>query len=212
MVQTDPEKSSNMDILRYHGAGTVCRIPRPVKERRWMKAAIKKKASAFDMWYAFVLIGIFFVMLVCNLLTKFLADDFAYLFSFADGSRIEHLSQIIPSMAAHAKSMNGRLTAHSLVQLFVIFPTWVFDVVNALMCVSLVWGIESLSRGQWKRSPLMAATVFCGIWFFFTFFWSGDALARRCNQLPLECLLCLTLTASDGSRLLVRHTSPDSLW
>lgn len=125
-----------------------------------------KKKSAFDIWYAFALIAIFFVMLVCNFLTKFLADDFAYLFSFADGRPIKHLSQIIPSMAAHAKSMNGRLTAHSLVQLFVIFPTWVFDVVNALMCVCLVWGIESLSRGQWKRNPFMAVTIFCGIWFF----------------------------------------------
>lgn len=186
-----------MDIMIYYRAGTVWGIPRSMKERRWMKLTVNKKASPHDKWYAFVLIVIFFVMLVCNFLTKYLGDDFAYMFSFADRSRIEHLSQIIPSMAAHAKSMNGRLTAHALVQLSMMFPAWVFDVVNALMCVGLVWEIESLSRGQWKRDPLMAATVFCGIWVFLPSFgqvmlWQDGAinyLWSVCFAFPLLHLM-----------------------
>ena len=135
-------------------------------DRSRMRKTKGHKLSPHDKWYVFVLAGIFLLMLGCNLLTPHIADDFGYMFSLADGSRIEHLSQIIPSMADHAKSTNGRLSAHSLVQLSMLFPAWVFDVVNALMCVGLVWGIEGLSRGEQKRSPLLAAALLCGIWFF----------------------------------------------
>ena len=69
-----------------------------------MKSTNNQKVIFHNKWYAFVLAVIFLLMLGCNLLTKYIADDFRYMFSFADWSRIEHLSQIIPSMAAHAKS------------------------------------------------------------------------------------------------------------
>ena len=89
-----------------------------------MKKTNNLKVMPQDKWYAFVLAVIFLLMLGCNFLTKYITDDFRYMFSFADWSRMEHLSQIIPSMAAHAKSMNGRLTAHSLVQVSMLFPAW----------------------------------------------------------------------------------------
>lgn len=86
------------------------------------------RRSAVGRGYAAVLGAVFVLMLGCNLLTGYLADDFRYMFSFADWSRMERLSQILPSVAAHAKSMNGRLTAHTLVQLSLMLPrgslTW----------------------------------------------------------------------------------------
>lgn len=75
--------------------------------------------------------GIFLLLFVYNWLTPYLVDDFNYCFSFQTGDQLNSILDILPSMLAHAKSMNGRLMAHSLVQLFTLFPNWVFDVVNA---------------------------------------------------------------------------------
>ena len=151
------------------------------------------RRSAVGRGYAAVLGAVFVLMLGCNLLTGYLADDFRYMFSFADWSRMERLSQILPSVAAHAKSMNGRLTAHTLVQLSLMLPPWVFDVVNALMCVGLVGAIEWLSRENQTPSPLLAAAVFCAIWVFLPAFgqvmlWQDGAinyLWSVCFALPL---------------------------
>ena len=150
-----------------------------------------------EKWFAVVLAALFVLMLGCNLLTPYIADDFRYMFSFADWSRMEHLSQIIPSMAAHAQGMNGRLTAHSLVQVSMLFPAWVFDIANAFMCVWLVWWIERLTRQEQKANPLLVAAVFCGIWVFLPAFgqvmlWQDGAvnyLWSVCFALPLLYLI-----------------------
>ena len=118
------------------------------------------------MLYPSVLAATFLLMFGCNLLTKYLVDDFRYLYSFADWSRIEHFGQILPSMAAHARTMNGRLTAHSLVQVFALFLGWGFDIVNAMMAAGLVWIVERFTRNEETPSPLLAAVIFCGIWVF----------------------------------------------
>ena len=69
---------------------------------------------------------VFLFLFVCNVLTKYMVDDFAYLYSFQNGQRIESIFDIFPSMYAHAQYMNGRLIPHFLVQLFTLPPTWVF--------------------------------------------------------------------------------------
>ncbi|MBE6612173.1 MAG: hypothetical protein E7632_06755 [Ruminococcaceae bacterium] len=70
-------------------------------------------------------------MLICNLLTPMLVDDFTYSFSFVDGSPIESAADIFPSIAAHAEKMNGRHTAHFFAQLFLLLPDFLFEIVNA---------------------------------------------------------------------------------
>ena len=77
-------------------------------------------------------LGFFAMMLLCNHWTDLIADDYRYCFSYADDTRIESVAQIFPSMAAHRQSMNGRVVPHFLVQLFLMLPKGIFDVVNAL--------------------------------------------------------------------------------
>lgn len=108
--------------------------------------------------------GIFLLMFVFNRMTLYLFDDFLYLYSFADKTRITSIAQIFPSMAAHIQTMNGRTMAHFLVQLFMLLPMWVFDLVNAGMFLLLIWGICALAGMERKRSNLLTATVFCAIW------------------------------------------------
>ena len=107
---------------------------------------------------------IFAVMFVCNILTPYLVDDFFYYFSFATGEPLTSVLDIFPSMLAHASIMNGRLSAHFLVQLFMLFPKIVFDLVNAGMFCLLVWLITTYASS--RRNNLLTIAVFCTIWLY----------------------------------------------
>lgn len=109
--------------------------------------------------------GIFILLLLCNLLSAYYADDFRYFFSFLDDKRIENPWQIVNSMRAHRYRMNGRLVAHSLVQLFGMLPGWVFDIVNAAMFTMEAKLVCDLATDG-RRSNLTMIAVFCVLWLF----------------------------------------------
>lgn len=111
-----------------------------------------------------VCLGIFLLMLLCNLRTNLLADDYRYFFSFADGTRIDSVGDIVPSMAAHRSSMNGRLTAHALVQLFLMLPLPVFKLVNSLVFLLMLMLIYRISTGGGEHNALLLVALFGAIW------------------------------------------------
>ena len=115
---------------------------------------------------AFVCLCIFGMMFLCNHLTDLVADDYRYCFSYADGARIRSVRQIFPSMAAHRQSMNGRVVPHFLVQLFLLLPKGIFDGINSLFFVLLVWLIHRLAVGKGLANPVLAALVFFSFWAF----------------------------------------------
>ncbi len=110
--------------------------------------------------------AVFVFLLVLNRWSLYVADDFGYLFSFYDRARIESLSQIIMSMRAHRYKMNGRLVAHVLVQMFGMWPMWVFDVVNALVFTLLIALVYKIGRGEGNHRSAVPAAVFCLVWLF----------------------------------------------
>lgn len=111
-----------------------------------------------------VLIGVFLIMLFCNFNTDLVADDYMYCFSFADNSRIDSLADIFPSMAAHRHSMNGRVVAHFMVQLFLMLPKAVFNIFNAAFFTALVWLIYYIARRDGKNNALLLMCCFGLIW------------------------------------------------
>ena len=111
-----------------------------------------------------VFAAVFLLLLYCNLHTALVADDFRYCFSFADGSRMTALSQLLPSMAAHRRSMNGRVIAHALVQLFLMLPKPVFNVVNALFFAALVRLICRPALRCAEHNAVLTTTVFGCLW------------------------------------------------
>ncbi len=105
--------------------------------------------------------AVFLVLLVFNFMTPLVADDFSYKFSWADVSRIRGLGQIIPSMAVHRQITNGRVLVHGLVQLLLIPPKAVFNVLNALNGVLL--GLLMLNYcGEDLRSRRALLPAVCG--------------------------------------------------
>ncbi len=113
-----------------------------------------------------ILAFMYLVMLYCNLKTNLLADDFMYCFSFADGSRMESLSQLIPSMAAHRLTMNGRLISHGLVQISLMLPLWIFKLVNSAVLVGEVYLVYRMALGKRERNNLLLLCIFGCIWIF----------------------------------------------
>lgn len=144
--------------------------------------------------------AIFLLMLVCNILSIYIMDDFKYQFSFADDTRITSIGQIIPSMIGHAYDMNGRLVAHAWVQLFALTPLWVFDIVNAAVFVLQIALICRICRGDGERKNILIPIVFCLFWLFEPVFaqanlWQDGA----CNYLwsIVFCLLFLIPVIED---------------
>ena len=113
-----------------------------------------------NVWYRWFLVSIFILILIFTTLTPLAADDFSYSFSWYDNSRINSVSQIIPSMAVHRQLTNGRVFSHGLVQLFLMFPKPVFDVVNAANAVLLCILIGKLVSSSEKEKNMTALLLF----------------------------------------------------
>lgn len=112
-------------------------------------------------------LAIFAFLFVCNSLTLFMADDYSYRFCFTDGRLIENVSQIIHSMRGHRYNMNGRLVAHTLVQLLGMAPLWVFDILNAGMFTIQLALIMKIGRSENQpRNNLLLLAVFGALWVF----------------------------------------------
>ena len=109
--------------------------------------------------------GMFAIMYICNSMTPFMADDFGYHFIVGTNQRVENVWQIIPSMAAHARMINGRLIPHSVVQMFVLLPKYVFDLVNSGMFCLQVALLTGFFFDE-VRSNLKTLTIFSAIWVF----------------------------------------------
>lgn len=125
---------------------------------------ILSKLNSSRMFAALICLGIFLILLFCNLNTNLVADDYRYFFSFDDGSRIDSISDIFPSMAAHRVSMNGRVIAHALVQLFLMLPLSLFKIINSALFTLMIYLIYDISRRGSSHNALLLASVFGAVW------------------------------------------------
>lgn len=114
-------------------------------------------------------IGLLFVlgiMFLFNRYTTFAADDYSYMYSFSDSTRIKSILDIFPSMYSHAFSMNGRLTAHFFVQVFLLLPSYVFDMVNAVFFLMLILAVYKYCFKRSEVNVFGLAAVFAAVWYF----------------------------------------------
>ena len=103
--------------------------------------------------------AVFLVMFVLNSMTPYLVDDYGYMYSFADGTRVKSISGLIRSMHAHCLKVNGRVVAHTLEQVFLMMPKAVFNLANALMFLSVIYsGYRICNHGRERNTVLFLAT------------------------------------------------------
>lgn len=98
-----------------------------------MRLLTSKKSLAVCMTCTFI----FFLIL--NILTPLCLDDYQYMYSWSDGSKITSISQIFSSMYAHGQVMNGRIFCHFWVQFFLLLPKMIFNFLNAAVFTLLMY-------------------------------------------------------------------------
>lgn len=110
--------------------------------------------------------GMFAILLIFNLLTKLLADDYEYSFSFATGKPIESFQDSIDSIIAHGNYVNGRYFAHYVAQFFLRMPPLLFDLINSAVFVATVYAVYAISNRGRGYNNLFLIAIFGAVWLF----------------------------------------------
>ncbi len=111
---------------------------------------------------------VFLAVFLMTSLTPMLADDFSYCFSFAEkGKRLQTLGDVIASLQAHYRGMNGRMVSHALAMLFLLGPKPLFNVCNALNACALLALIRAyLSDAPRGRRLVLSVLAVFLVWTF----------------------------------------------
>lgn len=157
--------------------------------KQFLQKADRSRAVA-----ALLLAAVFAVMLVGNGLTDKFADDFRYLYNFADGTPIRAFSDLFPSMAAHYRTMNGRIAAHFFAQIFETLPKPVFNVVNAAVFAGVLALCYALCSVGKRRSNFFLLGLFAAVWVYMPAFGQVNFwLDGACNYLWAQGVTLLFL-------------------
>ena len=106
---------------------------------------------------------IFIFMFVLNFLTPLIADDFSYSFG-ADG-RIKNLYDIYNKQVDHYFTWGGRTVAHTVAQIFLLFPKIIFSIANTFAYVLLIYLIYRIVRGKSEDKPILVIAINLLLWF-----------------------------------------------
>lgn len=151
---------------------------------------------------AVLMAGVFTLMLMLNIHTPLMMDDYDYSFSWSTGERLAGIGDIIASQGAHYRLWGGRSVTHFLAQLFLYLGKWVFNVCNAVMYCLLLLEIVFLagkkgSCADWRKLLLAHILLFFTVPFFgVAFLWLDGA----CNYLWGTALALLPLAISKSER------------
>ncbi len=125
--------------------------------------------------------AVFFVFFLLSLWTPLIADDYNYAFGYANDTRITGLRDIWISMSWHRKLLNPRVFAHGWLSLVLMYPRWLFAVLNGTAAAFFSWTTLDFFRNQEGKNPVLAtACVWMLLWicmpgFGQVFFWTAGA-------------------------------------
>ena len=140
-----------------------------------------------------ILVGIFISIFILNALTPLIADDYSYSFG-KNGERITNLLDIITSQINHYFTWGGRSIAHSLAQFFLMFPKWIFNLLNSAIYVVLIYLIYLHVKMNKEDKPLMLLLIHFALWFLIpTFGQTAIWLTGSCNYLWTMTIMLLFL-------------------
>lgn len=114
----------------------------------------------------FILGIIFCLMLILNILVPLICDDYFYSYIFRTDNRVKNLFDIIHSEYLHYFNWGGRVLAHSLAQVFLMMPKFVFNVCNSLVYVLEVYLIYLIAKGKRADNYLYLLVIHILLWFF----------------------------------------------
>lgn len=141
--------------------------------------------------------AVFLLMFVLNTFTPYTSDDYSYHFVYesylpTENSRLlSGIGDIPYSMANHYNLWGGRVVAHSIVQFFMLFDKWVFNIFNSVifvLCGILIY--LHIEKDFKKHSPLGLAVIYFAMWFFIPQFGiSVMWVSGACNYIWMATLI-----------------------
>lgn len=151
---------------------------------------------------AALLACVFVLLLLLNVHTPLMMDDYDYSFSWSTGERLAGVADILASQAAHYRLWGGRSVTHFLAQLFLYLGKPVFNVCNAAMYCLLLLETGALAGKKGKRFDAALLLAAHALLFFLTpffgvaFLWLDGA----CNYLWGTVLALLPLVIARSER------------
>lgn len=141
-----------------------------------------------------IIISIIFIsMLILNLLTPLIADDFSY--SFGIDGKIKNFYDIIIRQIDHYLTWGGRSVAHTIGQTLLLFPKTVFSILNTFAYIILIYLIYKIVKGKNEDKPSMLIIIHLLLWFVLPVFGQTCLwLIGSCNYLwTMDIILFLIL-------------------
>lgn len=110
---------------------------------------------------------IFGFILLLNVLTPMIADDYWYSFTLGKkpNTKVSSFSDIIGSQIAHYFWWGGRSVVHCIVQGLLMLPPFVADVFNSSVFIAYIALIYYLIKGRGKHSLPIFLLIFFSVWF-----------------------------------------------
>ncbi len=108
----------------------------------------------------------FLFFLILNILTPLCLDDYQYMYSWSDNSKITSVSQIFSSMYAHGQVMNGRIFCHFWVQFFLLLPKMIFNFLNAGAFTLLMYIGYQFTTWHTNRNALYYVLLTGFVWYY----------------------------------------------
>lgn len=145
---------------------------------------MKNKKQHAIPWAALLCGAVFLWMLLLNLLTPYLADDFPFSYNFGNRQApLTSLSQLLSGLAFHYMEWSGRIIVKFFAQGFTMLPKVVFDICNAGMFTLLGILLCAAARPG-KPSFKLLAAAYLGLWHFSPVFGQTNLwMCGSCNYL-----------------------------
>ena len=127
-----------------------------------MTENITKQKKAFSIVLFFVVV--FAATWLLTAITPLVGDDFNYAFSWSDHSRIDNFTLVRRSMKTHRKWTHGRVFAQGWVSLFMMWPKWLFPLVNACVVTAFFVALHHYFKRVNSEKPTEACMAVAALY------------------------------------------------
>lgn len=121
-----------------------------------------KKSSL--LWVVAVLAS-FLVILILNILTPLISDDFAYLFVYGEDRLVSSVADILESQENHYYMWGGRSIVHFIAQILLLLPPYFADLLNSLVYMGYIFLIYYHIKGRGENSLSLFVLINLAVWF-----------------------------------------------
>lgn len=108
----------------------------------------------------------FVISLLYNIMSPYTTDDYSYMYSAVTGEKVTNIFQILVSLWDDYFHVNGRLLPHFFLQILLIGPKWIFNLINAAMYVWLLWLMQRMNSSKKEIDVMLWIATAVGLWVF----------------------------------------------